>query len=434
MFLALVAGTIGTTLNWLSAKAHQERAELAERDAIVQMQLHKESARRESEARVNAEANLRALIGLHDSNFDLIHVICNQPSAIAQPRIRDGLVRHLDAEAKLLATASIHSPEKLVRLHNMLSLLYLSLDEPGKARDQGLKQVAVVERQFGADHPLLVSGLLALRNADERLGQAESAREARRRAVRILHRMMTQDDPATLDELIRLSETLREWFDEPELAVAALQHVIAVRTRIAGDKRKLAEDIHHLAWAKHRDDSHAEALILERQALTMAIERLGVGHELVQSMLRDAQQMMINADRIDSELLELVRAGLPGLSAGCLTLLGRLHMREGRYAEAETELRESLALREKANPDEWMTYVVRSLLGECLLAQRKYADAEPLLMAGYDGLRRKIASIPAETRRRRWDECLDRLIRLANETNRATEADRWRAIKRDPPG
>ena len=55
------------------------------------------------------------------------------------------------------------------------------------------------------------------------------------------------------------------------------------------------------------------------------------------------------------------------------------------WTEAEPLLRECLAIREKTQPDVWPTFNTQSLLGGALLGQKKYADAEPLLLAGLRG-------------------------------------------------
>ena len=58
-----------------------------------------------------------------------------------------------------------------------------------------------------------------------------------------------------------------------------------------------------------------------------------------------------------------------------------------RPAQAESLAREALAILEKQRPDDWFTFDTRSLLGGGLLGQQKYADAEPLLLQGYEGMK-----------------------------------------------
>ena len=45
-------------------------------------------------------------------------------------------------------------------------------------------------------------------------------------------------------------------------------------------------------------------------------------------------------------------------------------------------------------PDDWSRFDTQSLLGDSLLGQKKYAEAEPLLLSGYEGLKAREARIP----------------------------------------
>ena len=69
--------------------------------------------------------------------------------------------------------------------------------------------------------------------------------------------------------------------------------------------------------------------------------------------------------------------------------------RQRKWAEAEAILRECLAIREKAQPDDWTTFNTRSQLGGSLMGQKKFAEAEPLILAGYEGMKAREAKIPA---------------------------------------
>ncbi|HVM47584.1 MAG TPA: tetratricopeptide repeat protein, partial [Candidatus Acidoferrum sp.] len=66
----------------------------------------------------------------------------------------------------------------------------------------------------------------------------------------------------------------------------------------------------------------------------------------------------------------------------------------GKFAEAEPLARQCLALREKRVPDDWRTFNARSMLGGALLGQKKYAEAEPLLLSAYEGMSQRQDHIP----------------------------------------
>ena len=74
-------------------------------------------------------------------------------------------------------------------------------------------------------------------------------------------------------------------------------------------------------------------------------------------------------------------------------------------------LRETLSAREKAASDSWEHYDVRSLLGAVLAAQKRFDEAEALLLAGYQGLTQRAATIPAPDASRA-EQAGVRIIRL----------------------
>jgi hypothetical protein len=100
-------------------------------------------------------------------------------------------------------------------------------------------------------------------------------------------------------------------------------------------------------------------------------------------------------------------------------------LEQKKWTEAESLLRECLAIREKAQPDVWSTFNTKSVLGGALLGQKKYADAEPLLMGGYEGMKQREKTIPepAETR---LPEALERLVQLYEAMDKKDEAAKWR--------
>jgi len=102
------------------------------------------------------------------------------------------------------------------------------------------------------------------------------------------------------------------------------------------------------------------------------------------------------------------------------------------FTEAEPLLRECLAIREKTQPDLWTTFNTQSLLGGALLGQKKYAEAEPLLLAGYEGMKQREKSIPPQGATR-IPEALDRLLDLCTATSWPDEVKKWQAERAKYP-
>ena len=104
-------------------------------------------------------------------------------------------------------------------------------------------------------------------------------------------------------------------------------------------------------------------------------------------------------------------------------------MRAGKYAEAESILREALAIREKKLPDSWLRFNSMSNLGGSMLGQKKFAEAELLLVKGFEGLKSYERDIP-DTAQSRLTEALDRLVLLYDAWGKPQSAADWRAKQR----
>ena len=137
------------------------------------------------------------------------------------------------------------------------------------------------------------------------------------------------------------------------------------------------------------------------------------------------------------EHLEYYESHLPkkhGLVLAQYSLIGRCQLQLKQYEAAEKILRESLEVWEKWKPDLFPTFHTRVLLGEALLGQKKYSDAQPLLETGYQGLKKREKTIPQEGRRALLEGALDVLIRLAEAQEKPDDAKKWKAEKADFPG
>ena len=101
------------------------------------------------------------------------------------------------------------------------------------------------------------------------------------------------------------------------------------------------------------------------------------------------------------------------------------YLESGKLDLAASLLRECLTTREKTQPDEWTTFCAKSTLGGALLCQKKYAEAAPLLLAGYEGMKQREAKIPPPDKVR-LTEALERLVQVYVALEKKDEASKWR--------
>ncbi len=91
--------------------------------------------------------------------------------------------------------------------------------------------------------------------------------------------------------------------------------------------------------------------------------------------------------------------------------LGLALVKQHKWSEAEPILRESSDILQKTAPDAWARFACRSALGESLLGMGRYAEAELLIVTGYEALKAREATILPE-HKSRVTEAAERVVRL----------------------
>jgi tetratricopeptide (TPR) repeat protein len=104
---------------------------------------------------------------------------------------------------------------------------------------------------------------------------------------------------------------------------------------------------------------------------------------------------------------------------------GRLQLREHKYVEAEATLRDVLKEYEKVMPESWERYNCQSMLGGSLKGQKKYTEAEPLLISGYGGVMQREAAIPLKDRLV-LSQAGERIVQLYEDWEKPQKAAEWR--------
>jgi tetratricopeptide (TPR) repeat protein len=108
-----------------------------------------------------------------------------------------------------------------------------------------------------------------------------------------------------------------------------------------------------------------------------------------------------------------------------MSSLADLYELERQYAKAESIARDLLRRYEKSFPDNWARFYAQVLLGAGLSGQLKFAEAEPLLLSGYEGLKQREATIPA-TIRSPLARAEETIIQLYHGWSKAEKEAEWR--------
>jgi tetratricopeptide (TPR) repeat protein len=189
---------------------------------------------------------------------------------------------------------------------------------------------------------------------------------------------------------------------------------------LAGQPEKAVPLLEKLL-AKRRDESGRESLpaLLVMQPLAKACLTAG---QIDAALPLYAEYVAAQRTRMGADSIHFANL----LSQVGMDLMSR---RLGRAAEKY--LRECLAIRRAKQPAAWVTFATESLLGGTLLGQKRYDEAEPLLLSGYAGLK-AFNPLPAPAQPF-LPSSADRLLRLYEEWGKPAEAAKWRAVRAKYP-
>jgi serine/threonine protein kinase/tetratricopeptide (TPR) repeat protein len=316
----------------------------------------------------------------------------------AAGKLDQALPLHEEAFRLLRAKLGPDHPDTLVSM-NSLAVAYRTagkLDQALPLHEEALK---LTKAKLGPDHPHTLTGMNVLAAGYWSAGNLDRSVPLFEEVVKLRTATLGPDHPDTLQAQANLGVNYRDAGRLPD-AIRLLEDALdRARKRPGPFPAGLLWVPGELAETYDRAGRFDQAGPLYRQGLADTKARFGADHP------RTAR----------------------GFGA-----LGWHLLRAGQPAEAEPVLRECLAIREKKEPDAWATFLTKSLLGGALLGQKKYAEAEPLLRDGYEGMKQREAKVPP-IEKNRLAEAAERLAQLYDATGRADEARAWRAKVPAPP-
>ncbi|HEV2945737.1 MAG TPA: tetratricopeptide repeat protein [Gemmataceae bacterium] len=290
------------------------------------------------------------------------------------------------------------------------------------------------EQQLGPDHPSTMITLHNLASAYQAAGRLPEAIRLFEQVLDKSQQKLGPDHPNSLQTLSNLAsaywadakldhsvplfeDVLPRWRatrgdDHPDTCTAAFN--LGVNYRDAGrldDAVRIFDE--WLPRAKAKLQPGQFPLPFGRQAAAVTYDRAGRFDRAIPLWREEVADFRRSLPPDDHNL------------ASALASLGDNLRSCQQYGESEKVLRESLAIREKKEPDVWTTFNCKSLLGGALVGQKKYAEAEPLLLQGYEGMKQREAKIPAKWKVR-LAECLERLVQFYDAWGKPDQAAQWR--------
>jgi tetratricopeptide (TPR) repeat protein len=357
-------------------------------------------------------------------------------------RIYWGLGEYKEAELQLKRAYEIQqrhagedAPDTLDAAFH-LAAVYRAQNDLTTAEPLSLRALEGRRRLYGDDHRETLRAVDALAMLYHYRGESARAAELYVPALAASRRAYGDRDQGTLRLMFALG-MIYGFLGQLEKGESLLVSALKAQEAVLPDKHPDTQSTREvLAIFLLRSNRLKEAEPLARRSYEDRREALGEAHALkftsqatlIQVYL--AQGRRADAAPLMRNLLENARRHqerMPGFALGSIGGVGDALLRGGDFVEAESFLRVTLELAAKHGPDGQRSAPwARAMLGASLLGQKKYQEAEPLLLKGYEGLRNLKEKIPASFLQGPLTGTLERLVQLYEEWGKPDEAARWR--------
>jgi tetratricopeptide (TPR) repeat protein/predicted Ser/Thr protein kinase len=347
------------------------------------------------------------------------------------------------------AMLGLEDPQTLVTMSE-LAAAYRLAREPERARTLLEKTLKLMQARLGPDDPETIACMSDLALMYQEAGRLDLALPMQEETLKLRKARLGPDHPDTMISMSNLALTI-EILGMTDRARPLLEEALKVRkAKLGPGHPQTLISMNNLAENYADAGKLDKALALHEETLRLRKSSLGPDHPdtLVSVKNLAALHNMATAqERYQAKLGKLGPDDIETLLAR--RDLAQLYLKTNRLNDAELILvkvidkmktrpnddpirvftvgllQKCLTKRQGTMPDSWLTFQSRSLVGEALLGQKKFADAEPLLRTGYEGMRKREARIPAQEKAR-LSEAAERLARLYEATNKKDEAVKWR--------
>jgi len=299
------------------------------------------------------------------------------------------------------------------------------------------KTLKIIQTKLGPDHPETLRNMGSLGLSYWIARKLDKALPLIEKTLELQKQKMGLDHPHTLTTMNNLALCYQD-AGELDKALLLYEQTLKLRkVKLGTEHPDTLTSMNNLAWGFQAAGKLDSAIPLYEQTLELRKSKLGSKHPHTLISLRNLGGAYALSGNVEKATI-ILAAYIDGLRkqatkdsrvfSAQLAEESVNFLRSNQFITAEVMLRECLATREKQEPDDWRTFNTHSLLGGALIGQKKYAEAEPLLLKGYEGMQTRQKSIPQQGATR-IPEAIDRLIQLYTETNKPDEVKKWKREK-----
>jgi serine/threonine protein kinase/tetratricopeptide (TPR) repeat protein len=360
----------------------------------------------------------------HPETLDSMHHLAENYDALG--RDDDALKLREETLARRQAVQGSDHPNTLATMTNVAKR-YDVLGRHEEAVTLREETLALRRATLGRDHVDTLKNMLDLADGYGKLGRAGEAQKLRQdiRDIQRLNALVR-----TQKELFNLKVGNDKW----EIALPMLEKSVDLSKAALGPDHPTAfAMMNNVARCLQRLGKPELALPWAQQAAA-GIEQRNFQDEyseLIVDSLCACHEQLKQYDQAEVWRRKWVaivkqRSGEESARYGeLLSSLGWSLIQQQKWSEAESVLRESLAIHQKNGTSNWSSFHTQALLGSALIGQEKYVEAEPQLLQAYE--RMDAARSNGSDLKLPLTEPLGLLVRLYDAWGQTDRASEWRA-------
>ena len=327
----------------------------------------------------------------------------------------------------------LEHPGTLMTMAN-LAVVYTDEGKYAQAEVLNTQTLEIRRRVLGPEHPDTLSSMLNLAVDYDDEGKYAQAERLYTKNLEIRHRLLGPEHP---DTVMTMDDLANVYNDEGKYAQAESLYTqnLEIRRRVLGPEHlETLRSMNNLAVCYGSQGRYAQANALLNQSLAIARRVLGPEHPMTLTFLSTSAFVYQHqgkhgvaetyaAQALTGRQHALGHEHLDTMDSAADLVLA--YVSQGKFTEAEPLAREALETEKKVQPDDWQRYRAASLLGASLAGQKKYAEAEPLLLEGFQGMleRKDRIAVPDRYHLDRAHQWLVQLYRVWRKPEKAAE---WR--------
>jgi tetratricopeptide (TPR) repeat protein/predicted Ser/Thr protein kinase len=292
-------------------------------------------------------------------------------------------------------------PDTVTSLHN-LAIVYDGQGKYEHAEALHSQALEIRRRILGSEHPNTVGSLANLAGVYLERGQFAQAEASYNEVLEIRRRTLGPEHPDTLATMNSLGMIATGQGKYAQAGALFSQGLEIWRRTFGPDNPDTPVWMDNLASTYGLRGQYAQGEALFKQTVDISRRALGAQHPTTLAFVADFASMYQRqgkyslAESYGAQALAERRHAL-GLehpeTMASVADLALTYVSQQKFVESEPLAREVLEFERKTLPDDWHRFRAESLLGASLAGQKKYPEAEPLLLEGYREMAKRKAKI-----------------------------------------